>query len=215
MPPASDIAARSFAIIRAELAQAGVRVEPPLDTVVERIIHSTADFEFAAITRASPGAVEAGVAALRAGRPVLADVRMVQVGVSAARLAALGSAAHCFVADQQTRAEAAALGLTRSATGMRRAAALGLLENAVVAVGNAPTALEELLRLIAQGTRPALLIGVPVGFVNTVESKAALAQVVQVPWITTLGRKGGSSVAVAIVNALLRLASGADPADVD
>jgi precorrin-8X/cobalt-precorrin-8 methylmutase len=215
MTSASDIAARSFAIIRAELARAGRRIEPPLDALVERIIHSTADFEFAEITRASPGAVEAGVAALRAGAPVLTDVRMVQVGVSAARLAALGGAAHCFVADEETRRAAAEAGITRSAAGVRRAAALGLLDGAVVAVGNAPTALEEIIRLVGRGARPALVVGVPVGFVNTVESKAALAQVTQVPWVVTLGRKGGSTVAVAAVNALLRLAAGADAAEVD
>jgi len=215
MSPASDIAARSFAIIRAELAQAGRRIEPPLDALVERIVHSTADFEFAEITRASPGAVEAGVAALRASAPVLTDVRMVQVGVSAARLAALGGAVHCFVADEETRRAAAESGLTRSAAGVRRAAALGLLDGAVVAVGNAPTALEEIIRLLGRGARPALVIGVPVGFVNTVESKAALAEVTQVPWVVTLGRKGGSTVAVAVVNALLRLATGADAAEVE
>ncbi|HEU4329055.1 MAG TPA: precorrin-8X methylmutase [Roseiflexaceae bacterium] len=215
MQSPAAIAAESFATIRRELREAGLRVEPPLDALVERIIHSTADFEFAAITCASPGAVEAGVAALRAGGPVVTDVRMVQVGIGAARLAALGGAVHCFVADAETRATAEAAGITRSAAGIRRAAERGLLGGAVVAVGNAPTALDELLRLAAAGVRPALVVGVPVGFVNTVESKQALMAQTGLPWIATAGRKGGSPVAVAVVNALLRLAAGADQAEVD
>ncbi|MFL5802315.1 MAG: precorrin-8X methylmutase, partial [Roseiflexaceae bacterium] len=178
-------------------------------------IHSTADFEFAAITRASPGAVDAGLRALRHGRPIVTDVQMVRVGISPARLAALGGTLHCLVADAATRTQAESQGLTRSATGIRRAAEQGLLEDGIVAIGNAPTALYEIIRLVGAGLRPALVIGVPVGFVNTTESKAALMQLSAVPWVVTVGRKGGSPVAVAIVNALLRLASGAGAAEVD
>jgi len=211
----TDIAQQSFTIIRAELQAAGYRFDARMAAVVERMIHSTADFEFAAITQASPGAIDAGVGALRRGCPTVADVQMVQVGISTARLAALGGTLHCLVADAETRALAASHGLTRSAMGIRRAAEQGLLEDAIVTIGNAPTALYEAIRLIGVGARPALVIGVPVGFVNTIESKAALMQLAVVPWITTIGRKGGSPVAVAIVNALLRLASGADAAEVD
>jgi precorrin-8X/cobalt-precorrin-8 methylmutase len=202
------IAAASFAIIRAELAAQGVRLAPPLDAVIERVIHSTADFEFATITRASAGAVEAGVAALRGGGGVIADVRMVQVGISERRLGGLGGAAHCFVGHPEAYARAGTEGSTRSALGIRIAHEHGLVERAILAIGNAPTALYEALRLIDAGVRPALVVGVPVGFVNTVESKVALMQRSAVPWIVTAGRKGGSPVAVAIVNALLRLASG-------
>jgi precorrin-8X/cobalt-precorrin-8 methylmutase len=211
----ADIAQESFAIIRAELAAAGYRFEPAMAALVERIIHSTADFEFAAITRAGPGALDAGLRALQHGRPIVADVQMVRIGISATRLAALGGALHCLVADAATRAQAKIQGQTRSAIGMRRAAEQGLLDDAIVAIGNAPTALYEVIRLIDAGLRPALVIGVPVGFVNTVESKAALMQLSSVPWVATVGRKGGSPVAVAIVNALLRLASGAGAAEVD
>jgi precorrin-8X/cobalt-precorrin-8 methylmutase len=211
----SAIAAESFAVIRAELHAAGYRFDPTMAALVERIIHSTADFEFAAITRASPGALDAGLRALRQGRSIVTDVQMVRVGISATRLAALGGALHCLVADAATRAQAESQGLTRSATGIRCAAEQGLLDDGIVAIGNAPTALYEVIRLVDTGLRPALVIGVPVGFVNTVESKAALMQLSAVPWIVTVGRKGGSPVAVAIVNALLRLAGGAGAAEVD
>ena len=99
--------------------------------------------------------------------------------------------------------------------GLGLAATQDLLERSIVAIGNAPTALYEVIRLVEEGVRPALIVGVPVGFVSTVESKTALTQVTAVPWIVTLGRKGGSPVAVAIVNALLRLASGASATEID
>jgi precorrin-8X/cobalt-precorrin-8 methylmutase len=211
----ATITAGSFTIIRSELNAAGYRFDPPQAAIIERMIHATADFEFAAITRFSPGAIEAGLQALRAGCPVVADVHMVQVGISAGRLAAFGGAAHCFVADEITRQRAATNDLTRSAAGMVLAAEQGLLNGSIVAIGNAPTALYEVIRLINEGARPALVIGVPVGFVSTTESKTALMQVATIPWIVTVGRKGGSTVAVAIVNALLRLAADAPATDTD
>jgi precorrin-8X/cobalt-precorrin-8 methylmutase len=123
--------------------------------------------------------------------------------------------AYCFVADEITRQRAEASRLTRSAVGMAVAAEQGLLDGSIIAIGNAPTALYEVIHLIGEGIRPALVIGVPVGFVSTVESKEALTQVTTVPWIVTVGRKGGSTVAVAIVNALLRLAVDAPATEVD
>lgn len=209
------IAADSFAIIRAELQAAGHHFALPLADVVERIIHSTADFDFASITQTSPGAIEAGVLALQSGCPVITDVNMVRVGISERRLAAFGGGVYCFVADDATRQRAQAAAVTRSAIGMRLAAEQGLLAGSIVAIGNAPTALYEVLHLIEEGIHPALVIGVPVGFVSTVESKEAMMQVTTVPWMVTVGRKGGSTVAVAIVNALLRLASDAAATEVD
>jgi precorrin-8X/cobalt-precorrin-8 methylmutase len=209
------IAADSFAIIRAELAAAGHHFAPPLAAVVERIIHSTADFDFASITRTSPGAIEAGVQALQSGCSVVTDVNMVRVGISAPRLAVWGGTVLCFVAADLTRERAPTVQITRSAMGMRLAAEQGLLEESIAVIGNAPTALYEVLHWIKQGIRPALVIGVPVGFVSTVESKEALMQVTSVPWIVTAGRKGGSTVAVAIVNALLRLAGDAAATEID
>jgi precorrin-8X/cobalt-precorrin-8 methylmutase len=209
------IVADSFAIIRAELQAAGYQFDPSLAAVIERIIHSTADFDFAAITQTSPGAIEAGVQALQKGCPVVTDVQMVRAGISVARLTALGGTVHCFVADGMTRQRAQTGQTTRSASGIRLAAEQGLLEGGIVAIGNAPTALYEVIRCIEVGIRPALVIGVPVGFVSTVESKEALTQVKTVPWLVTTGRKGGSTVAVAVVNALLRLASDALATEVD
>lgn len=215
MQQPAAIAADSFALIRRELAAMGYHFAPPLDVVIERIIHSTADFEFAELTQVSPGAVEAGVKALQNGGAVITDVQMVRIGINSTRLTALGSAAHCFVADEVVRQRAEAAGLTRSALGMRLAAERGLLNGAIVAIGNAPTALYEIIKLIEEGCRPALVIGVPVGFISTTESKAALVQLTEIPWIVTTGRKGGSTVAVAIVNALLRLAANAPAEAVD
>ncbi|MEM7343768.1 MAG: precorrin-8X methylmutase [Chloroflexota bacterium] len=209
------IAADSFSMIRQELAEAGHNFEPPLAPVIERIIHSTADFDFAEITQLSQGAIEAGVQALQAGCAVVTDVNMIRVGISAPRLATQGGSLHCFVADATTRQRAEAEQTTRSAMGIRLAAEQGLLDQGIVVVGNAPTALYEAIRLVEEGLRPALIIGVPVGFVSTVESKEALTTVSQVPWIVTTGRKGGSPVAVAIVNALLRLAVDAPAIEVD
>ncbi|MBE7552979.1 MAG: precorrin-8X methylmutase [Anaerolineales bacterium] len=209
------IAADSFAIIRAELQAAGYHFAPPLAAVVERIIHSTADFDFASNTQTSPGAIEAGVQALRRGCPVVTDVNMVRIGISAPRLVALGGTVHCFVAADLTRERAQTAEITRSALGMRLAAEQGLLEGGLAVIGNAPTALYEVLHWVKEGVRPALVIGVPVGFVSTVESKEALMRVSTAPWIVTAGRKGGSTVAVAIVNALLRLAGDAAATEID
>lgn len=199
------IAAESFTIIRQQLATRGYSFEPSIAAVVERIIHSTADFEFADLLRVSPGAIEAGVQALRAGCGVVTDVHMVRVGISATRLAALGGALYCFVDDEEVRVRAAAEGTTRSIQSMRIAAERGVLAGSIVAIGNAPTALYEVIRLVGEGVRPALVVGVPVGFVDTAESKSALMEITTVPWIVTDGCKGGSTIAVAVVNALLRL----------
>lgn len=214
MNQSASIAAQSFAIIRAQLRAEGLSPDPAIAPVIERMIHTTADFEFARITRMSSGAVDAGVAALRAGSPIVTDVQMVRVGISAPRMADQGGAVHCFVADEEVKERAAQAGITRSAMGMRLAAERGLLDQGIVAIGNAPTALHEVIRLIGDGLRPALVIGVPVGFVGTAESKAALVEVTAVPWIVTFGRKGGSPVAAAVVNALLRMAIGDDAADI-
>ncbi len=206
----------SFAIIRRELAELGYHLQPPQADIIERLIHTSADFDFADITRFSPGAIEAGVDALRRGCAVVSDVNMVRVGVSAARLGQFGGAAHCFVGDDQVRQRAEMEQSTRSALGIRLAAEQGLVAGGIVAVGNAPTALYETIRLINEaGIKPALVIGVPVGFVEAAESKAALTQVDAVPWIVTEGRKGGSTIAVAIINALLRLAADAPQTAVD
>jgi precorrin-8X/cobalt-precorrin-8 methylmutase len=211
----AEIAQASFSLIRNRLQAEGHTFTGTHAALLERVIHSTADFDFVHLLRLSPGAIEAGLAALQQGCPVIADVNMVRVGISATRLGALGGAVHCFVAEPETRTLATAGGITRSAAAIRIAAERGLLQGALVAIGNAPTALLEILRLIEAGCRPALVIGAPVGFVGTVESKATLMAQNTVPWIVTTGYKGGSPVAVAIVNALLRLAAGATAEEID
>jgi precorrin-8X/cobalt-precorrin-8 methylmutase len=186
-----------------------------MDAVVERVIHSTADFEFADLTKASDGAIVSGVQALQHGCPIITDVNMVKVGISAPRLAQFGSTVQCMVASDEVRERAETDGTTRSAMGMRIAAERGLLAGSIIAIGNAPTALHEVVRLVEAGERPALVVGVPVGFVGTVESKTALMEQTAVSWIVTTGFKGGSTIAVAVVNALLRLAGGASSAEID
>ncbi|HZZ85908.1 MAG TPA: precorrin-8X methylmutase [Anaeromyxobacteraceae bacterium] len=173
--------------------------------VARRIVHATADLDFARTLVFGPGAVAAGVAALRRGAPVLADVNMIVAGLSRARLAAFACEARCFIGDDDVVAAARASGGTRAAEAVRKARRLGLLDGAVVAVGNAPTALAEVQRLVVEeGVRPALVIGVPVGFVGAAEAKEA-ALALPVPYLVARGRKGGTPVAVAAVHALLAL----------
>jgi len=197
-----EIEAESFRIILAELGPH--RFTPRELPIVQRVIHATADFEFATTLVFSPSAIADGIAALRSGCPVLTDVGMVAAGISRVHLARLGGSVRCAVHEPETLALAHAEGITRSSAAIRRMA--GDLPGAIVAIGNAPTALFEVLRLAAEeGLRPALVVGTPVGFVNAAESKAALAAS-DLPHITVRGRKGGSPVAAAIVNALMRLA---------
>lgn len=195
----------SFAIVDREAGPHRYTAEQwPL---VRRMIHATADFEFNGLTRFHPDAVRAGVEAILSGRPIVADVEMIGVGVSRPRLAHFGVAIHQFIADDDVIAQARAENSTRAVQAMRKAHERGLLHDGIVAVGNAPTALLETIRLIReQGARPALVIGMPVGFVSAAESKAALAEIGNIPWIVTDGRKGGSTLVVAALHALLALA---------
>lgn len=188
----------SFNIIEKELGATTHRAsELP---VLKRVIHTTADFEYKEILKFSPGAIEAGCAALRAGRAIVTDVRMVEAGIMKYRLLS-GTRVLCFSSDKDVEKTAKVEGITKTAASMRKAAPS--MEGGVVAIGNAPTALNELLSLIRKGkARPALVIGVPVGFVGAEEAKAELMKS-NVPFIASSGRKGGSTVAVAIVNALL------------
>jgi len=195
----------SFAIIDAE---AGAHeFDPRQWQVVRRVIHATADFEFTSLMRLSPGAVEAGIRALTSGCPVVCDVKMIIAGLNEERLAAYGCKTHCCISDDDVIAEAKARNSTRAIEAMRKAARLRLLDGAVVAVGNAPTALIELERLAREeNVRPALVIGVPVGFVSAAESKE-IAMAAPLPYIVARGRKGGSTIAVAILHALLLLST--------
>ena len=193
----------SFAIIDAEV---GAHAFPPAEwQVVRRVIHATADFEFASLMHIQPGAIGAGIEALVRGCPVVVDVKMISVGLNEERLASYGCKIHGFISDQDVIDAAKAANSTRAIESIRKAHRLGLLEGAVVAVGNAPTALLEIVRLYREeGVRPALVVGVPVGFVSAAESKEALLGT-DIPSIVSRGRKGGSPIAVAILHALLLL----------
>lgn len=169
--------------------------------VVKRVVHTTADFDFVKNLRFSQGAVEKARAALAAGAAVVTDTRMAAAGINKISAARFGVEVMCRMSEPSVREEAAKRGTTRAVVSMERAAAE--TPGAVFAIGNAPTALIRLCELIGEGkAAPALVIGVPVGFVNVVESKELLVGT-KVPYIAAMGRKGGSAVASAIVNALL------------
>ena len=195
----------SFGIIDAE---AGAHdFGPPEWQVVRRVIHATADFEFKTLMRLTPDAIDSGVRALRGGCPIVCDVKMIIAGLNEERLKSYGCPTHCFISDEDVIAEAKARNSTRAIEAMKKAHARGLVDGAVIAVGNAPTALIEIARLVHEaGARPALIIGVPVGFVSAAESKEA-AIATPAPSIVARGRKGGSTIAVAIIHALLLLST--------
>lgn len=198
MKPA-DIEKRSFAIITEEL---GGRTFPDgVAEVVKRVIHTSADFDYADNLCFSPDAVEQAKAALEAGATIVTDTNMALAGISKPTLAKLGGKAVCLMADEAVAREAKERGVTRATVSMEHAAKLdGPL---IFAIGNAPTALIRLHELIEEGAvSPALVIGVPVGFVNVVESKELFLGR-DTPYIIARGRKGGSNVAAAIVNALM------------
>ena len=194
-----DIEKRSFEIITGLLE--GRVLDPENELVVKRVIHTTADFDYADNLCFSEHAVTGGIEALRGGCDIVTDTQMARAGINKTVLARLGGQVHCFMSDQDVAEEARDRGVTRAAVSMERAAGLG--KPCVFAIGNAPTALLALHDLIAAGkVEPALIIGVPVGFVNVVESKERI-MTAGVPYIVARGRKGGSNVAAAICNAML------------
>ncbi len=197
-----DIEKRSFEIISEELGE--VRLNPLEEPIIKRVIHTTADFDYLQNLYFSPGAVEQALKTLKEGCIIVTDTQMARSGINKAALRKSGSEAVCFMSDEDVAAEAQKRGITRAAVSMERAAALQ--KPLIFAAGNAPTALLTLCRLIKEGkTAPKLIIGVPVGFVNVVESKEAVMKS-GAPCIVARGRKGGSNVAAAIVNALLYMA---------
>ncbi|HEU4577119.1 MAG TPA: precorrin-8X methylmutase [Polyangiaceae bacterium] len=200
-----ELESGGFAIIDQE---AGSHHFPPDEwQIVRRVIHATADFEFLDLMCFSPGATRAGVEALEAGCPIVVDMSMISSGPNSERLTERGCTVHSFISDDDVIASARAHNSTRAIEAMRKAHALGVLDGAIAAVGNAPTALLALRDLVRDhGARPALVIGVPVGFVSAAESKEATLGL-DVPHIVARGRKGGSVVAVAILQALLAQAS--------
>ena len=200
----ADIERTSISIITRELDELGLTPPPETAAVVKRVIHTTADFDYAKNLRFTPGAVQAAVRALQRGTVIVTDTNMALAGISRPGLAKLGCEAVCYMADPAVAEAAKQAGTTRAVAAMHRAAREH--PGAILAVGNAPTALLTIAEEIEAGLRPALVIGVPVGFVNVVESKETLFAVCEqhgVPVIAAMGRKGGSNVAAAICNALV------------
>ena len=196
----------SFAIIDAEAGPHNYTAEQwPL---VRRMIHANADFEFNGLTAFHPEAMQAGLAAvLKRGTPIVADVEMICVGLSKPRLKHFGMTTHHYISDDDVIEQAKAEETTRAVQAMRKAHREGKLDGAIVGIGNAPTALIEVIRLIREeGAKPALIVGMPVGFVSAAESKDLLMTVNDIPWVAIKGRKGGSTLVVAAIHALLGLA---------
>lgn len=201
----ADIERTSMRIIGEELARRGITLPESCATVIRRVIHTTADFDYAETLCFTGDAVERGVRALTRGTPIITDTNMAKAGISKPGLEKLGSRVECFMADPVVAAEARAQGTTRAVAAVGKAARE--YPGPILAVGNAPTALFEIARQIRENSfRPALVIGVPVGFVNVVEAKEELFSLCQkegIPAIVAFGRKGGSNVAAAICNALI------------
>lgn len=194
-----EIERRSFEIIASELGER--RLDPEYDLLIRRVIHTTADFEYADTLTFSPHAMAALTEALRAGCPIVTDTTMAMAGINKKTLARFGGEVHCFIGDADVAEEAKARGVTRSLVSMEKAARM--LPDAVFAVGNAPTALMSICELVRAGRlHPRMVVGVPVGFVNVVEAKEEVIAL-GVPHIVARGRKGGSNVAAAIINAAL------------
>lgn len=195
-----EIEQRSFEIITELL---GNRVlDPENELVIKRVIHTTADFDYADNLTFSDHAVQKGIAALKGGCDIVTDTQMAKAGINKTILASLGGEVHCFMSDPDVAQEAKSRGVTRASVSMEKAAALE--KPCIFAIGNAPTALLSLEQLMEEGkAAPALIIGVPVGFVNVEMSKELIIAAARAPYIIARGRKGGSNVAAAICNALL------------
>ncbi len=198
-----EIEIKSFAIIDEEAGPHNFSYEEW--NVVRRMIHTSADFQYMEMVKISPGAVAAGIKAIQSGCTVITDTNMAKTGIRKDLLANFGGRCECLMADPEVAAEAKTAGVTRAHVAVEKAAPM--MENGIYVVGNAPTALLHLLEMIEQKkANPALVVGLPVGFVNAAESKAALMET-NIPHISNAGRKGGSNVAASVINALALMAS--------
>ncbi len=197
----ADIEKESFRIIRSELAEMGKVIPAEYEHTVVRVIHTTADFEYADTLTFSEGAIDRARAAIRRGAHIVTDTNMALAGINKRALSLYGGEAHCFMADEDVAAEAKKREVTRAYVSMEKAA--GIDAPLIFAIGNAPTALASLHELISKKSfKPEMIIGVPVGFVNVVEAKNLIEEL-DVPYIINRGRKGGSTVAAAICNSIL------------
>jgi precorrin-8X/cobalt-precorrin-8 methylmutase len=200
-----EIETQSFAIIDREAGKHSF--DNRQWQIVRRVIHTSADFEYMQTIRIHPRAVDAGLAAIHSGRPIITDTHMAKVGIRKGELGIFGARVDCLIREAYVAQIAAQSGTTRAKAAVD--AAKDKMEGGIYVVGNAPTALLRLIELIGQDrAAPALIVGLPVGFVNAAESKAALIKL-DVPYITNLGRKGGSNVAASVINALAIMAADA------
>ena len=196
----------SFAIINQEAGPHDFN--PDEWQVVRRVIHATADFEYKTLMKLHKDAIGSGIAALKSGCTIIVDVKMIAAGLNEDRLNAYGCTINSYISDADVIETAKEKNSTRAIEAMRKAHKLGKLDGSIIAIGNAPTALLETVRLIKEeNAKPALIIGVPVGFVSAAESKEAVLDLGVTPYILSGGRKGGSPIAVAIIHALLLLSA--------
>ena len=201
---AFDIEKRSFEIIESELGNHQYNENEWV--IVRRVIHATADFDFAGKGKIifHKKAIESAFNALRERCTIVTDVDMVLAAISKKSIINLGLKTVCYISDSMVAEQARRLGKTRSETAMRRAAKD--MDGGIIAIGNAPTALYEVINMVREGiTKPALVVGIPVGFVSAPESKEELAKMNDLPFITNVGRKGGSSAVSSIINAIMLL----------
>ena len=199
---------RSMELIAPHLE--GLNLDERATKVYSRLIHASGDVGYAPITRVHPEAIDRAIEALKSGAHIYTDVEMVRTGINKKKLTSFGGEVHCLVADADVAVRAKELGITRSMVAMRQFGKA--LDGSIVAIGNAPTALFEVLRMVREeGVRPACIVGIPVGFVGAAESKAELAENGIVPYITVEGTKGGSPIAAAAVNALMYLIDNTRP----
>lgn len=195
----NDIENKSFEIITEMLGDR--KLDPDCEPIIKRVIHTTADFDYADNLVFSENVLKIAEQALKDGCDIVSDTNMVKAGINKAALAKLKARVHCFMSDEDVANEAKRLGVTRAAVSMQKAATLD--KPCIFAIGNAPTALMKIKELYdCKKLSPFLVIGVPVGFVNVVESKEMIINS-HIPHIVARGRKGGSNVAAAIVNALM------------
>ena len=199
---------RSMELIAPHLE--GLNLDERATKVYSRLIHASGDVGYAPITRVHPEAIDCAIEALKSGAHIYTDVEMVRTGINKKKLASFGGEVHCLVADADVAVRAKELGITRSMVAMRQFGKA--LDGSIVAIGNAPTALFEVLRMVREERiRPACIVGIPVGFVGAAESKAELAENGIVPYITVEGTKGGSPIAAAAVNSLMYLIDNTRP----
>jgi precorrin-8X/cobalt-precorrin-8 methylmutase len=201
---AFDIEKRSFEMIESEVGNH--EYDEKEWVIVRRVIHATADFDFAGKGKIifHKKAIESGFNAIREGCTIVTDVDMVLAAISKKSIIELGLKTVCYISDSMVAEQARRLGKTRSETAMRRAAKD--MDGGIIAIGNAPTALYEVINMVREGiTKPALVVGIPVGFVSAAESKEELAKMHDLPFITNVGRKGGSSTVSSIINAIMLL----------